>query len=149
MISFAACCSGSPDRPEVVMRVERLDHLVLTVRSIESACDFYARILGMNVVTFEGGRTALAFGSQKINLHEQGKEFEPKAHVPTPGSADLCFITTLPMPDVERHLHAVSVGIMQGPVRKTGALGPMTSVYIRDPDENLIEVSNYDKQEEA
>ncbi len=128
------------------MRVERLDHLVLTVLSIESTCNFYARILGMNVVTFEGGRTALAFGRQKINLHEQGKEFEPKAAAPTPGSADLCFITPVPVPDVVRHLRASGVGIVEGPVRKTGALGPMTSVYIRDPDDNLIEVSHYDRE---
>lgn len=129
------------------MNVDRLDHLVLTVRDIRATCEFYATVLGMQVVTFEGGRTALAFGRQKINLHERGKEFEPRARVPTPGSADLCFITAIPLPEVVRHLQSSGVDVIEGPVRKTGALGPMTSVYFRDPDDNLIEVSNYDREE--
>jgi len=125
------------------MRVDRLDHLVLTVKSIEATCEFYAQALGMNVVTFGEGRKALTFGSQKINLHEWGREFDPKAHRPTPGSADLCFVTDVPMVDVTEHLHACGVTILKGPVERTGAVGPIMSVYFRDPDLNLIEVSNY------
>ncbi len=125
------------------MRVDHLDHLVLTVKSILATCEFYARALGMEVVTFGGNRQALAFGAQKINLHEAGKEWEPKAHRPTPGSADLCFITRTPLADVVEHLLQVGVEIVEGPVQRTGAAGPIMSVYFRDPDLNLIEVSNY------
>ncbi len=124
------------------MRLDRLDHLVLTVRDIQATCDFYSRVLGMSVVTFGGNRKALQFGNQKINLHETGKEFEPKAAAPTPGSADLCFITSVPLDAVIAHLHAERVYIIEGPVRRTGALGPIDSVYVRDPDGNLIEVAN-------
>jgi catechol 2,3-dioxygenase-like lactoylglutathione lyase family enzyme len=125
------------------MRIDRLDHLVLTVRSIEVACDFYSRVLGMKVVTFGNGRTALQFGRQKINLHERGKEFDPKAANPTPGSGDLCFITEVPLPRVVEHIRSCGVEILEGPVRRTGAVGPIESIYLRDPDGNLIEVSNY------
>ncbi len=125
------------------MEIERLDHLVLTVDGIETTTAFYAKVLGMKIVTFAGGRKALAFGAQKINLHEQGKEFEPKAHRPTPGSADICFITQTALSEVISHLKACGVGILEGPVRRTGAQGPIESVYFRDPDMNLIEVSNY------
>lgn len=125
------------------MRIERLDHLVLTVRDIAATCDFYARVLGMEVVTFGEGRKALAFGHQKFNLHEAGREFEPKAERPTPGSADLCLIAQGPLDAVIAHLAACDVAILEGPVRRTGALGPITSVYFRDPDANLIEVSTY------
>ncbi len=124
------------------MEVERLDHLVLTVKDIGATCEFYSRMLGMQVVTFGEGRKALTFGSQKINLHEQGKEFEPKAGNPTPGSADLCFITRTPLSQVIEHLHAQGVDILQGPVQRTGATGTMLSIYVRDPDLNLIELSN-------
>ncbi len=88
------------------MKLERLDHLVLTVRDVNTTCKFYSDVLGMEVLTFENGRKALAFGSQKINLHEAGKEFEPKAHRPTPGSADLCFISTTPIDEVIKTLEA-------------------------------------------
>lgn len=125
------------------MQVEGLDHLVLTVKDIERSCDFYRNVLGMDVVTFAGGRKALAFGQQKINLHEQGREFEPKAGYPTPGSADMCFITGTPLPDVIDHLRFCGVTILDGPVRRTGACGPIESVYFRDPDLNLIEVANH------
>jgi catechol 2,3-dioxygenase-like lactoylglutathione lyase family enzyme len=125
------------------MKLNRLDHLVLTVRNIDTTCTFYANVLGMGVVTFENGRKALSFGSQKINLHEAGKEFEPKAYRPTPGSADLCFITTTPIDEVVTRLELSKVRILEGPVKRTGALGTMMSVYFRDPDLNLIEVSNY------
>jgi len=125
------------------MRIERLDHLVLTVRDIAATCDFYSTVLGMQVVTFGEGRKALAFGQQKLNLHEAGREFEPKADRPTPGSADLCLIADGPLSDVIDHLRGCGVPILEGPVKRTGALGPITSVYFRDPDQNLIEVSTY------
>lgn len=127
------------------MRVLSLDHLVPTVHSIEATCAFYAGVLGMEVVTFGEGRKALMFGSQKINLHERGKEFKPKAGQPTPGSADLCFITDAPLSEVIEHLNTLGVPILEGPVVRTGAVGPIQSVYFRDPDGNLIEVSVYER----
>lgn len=125
------------------MQIARIDHLVLTVRDIAVTSEFYSRVLGMEVVTFGGGRKALAFGQHKINLHQQGREFEPKAAHPLPGSADLCLIAVQPMEAVLAHLQSVCVPVLEGPVPRTGALGPITSVYFRDPDENLIEVSSY------
>lgn len=125
------------------MQIDRLDHLVLTVRDIDTTCDFYARVLGMESVTFGAGRKALSFGRQKINLHQAGKEFEPKAERPTPGSADLCFITATPLEAAMAHVRAAGVAIVEGPVARTGATGPIQSFYFRDPDLNLIEVSNY------
>lgn len=124
------------------MHVDSLDHLVLTVADVEATCVFYQRVLGMEVVTFGAGRKALAFGAQKINLHQAGREFEPKAQRPTPGSADLCFLTSVPLAQVQTHLAASGVAITEGPVQRTGAQGPILSVYFRDPDQNLIEVSN-------
>lgn len=124
------------------MRIDSIDHLVLTVASVEASLAFYASVLGMEVVTFAGGRKALAFGSQKINLHQAGREFEPKAARPAPGSADLCLLTTLPLDQVQAHLAAHAVPVIEGPVRRTGATGPILSVYFRDPDGNLIEVAN-------
>lgn len=126
-----------------MIRIDRLDHLVLTVASIEASCDFYVRVLGMTVETFGEDRKALTFGSQKINLHQRGHEFEPKAAYPTPGSSDLCFIAATAMADVVAHLDTLGIEIEEGPVDRTGAKGPMISVYFRDPDDNLIEVSNY------
>lgn len=123
--------------------IDRLDHLVLTVADIAATCAFYQRVLGMQVVSFAGGRKALAFGSQKINLHEAGHEFEPKAERPTPGSGDLCFISETPLDDVIAHLGSCDIPIEEGPVERTGATGSIRSVYFRDPDGNLIEVSNY------
>lgn len=125
------------------MKIDSIDHVVMTVRDVQATCDFYGRALGMEAVKFGEGRTALAFGVQKINLHQAGKEFEPKAHLPVPGSVDLCFITSTPLDEVVRHLDDCGVTLIQGPVRKTGARGPLLSVYFRDPDLNLIEVSNY------
>ncbi len=125
------------------MRVDRLDHLVLTVKNISATCDFYSRALGMEVVTFGENRKALAFGSQKINLHEAGHEVDPKAHRPTPGSADLCFITPVPLKEVVNHLGRCGAKIIEGPVKRTGSQGPIESVYLRDPDGNLIEISYY------
>lgn len=124
------------------MKIDHLDHLVLTVADIDATAAFYQRVLGMEIVTFGEGRKALAFGFQKINLHQQGKEFEPKAERPTPGSADLCFITSMPLDEVQAHLAACGVAVTEGPVKRTGATGPILSVYFRDPDLNLIEVSN-------
>jgi phosphoribosylglycinamide formyltransferase-1 len=123
--------------------IDRLDHLVLTVRDVEATCSFYERVLGMQAITFDQARTALVFGQQKINLHAAGREFEPKADRPTPGSADLCFVTSTPLPRVIAHLAASLVAIVEGPVSRTGAIGTLRSVYIRDPDHNLIEISNY------
>ena len=125
------------------MKIDRLDHLVLTVRNVEVTRAFYERVLGMRATTFDGGRRALTFGEQKMNLHQSGREFEPRADRPTPGSADLCFITGSSMPEVVDHLANLGVEIIEGPVARTGALGEMTSVYLRDPDENLIEISTY------
>jgi catechol 2,3-dioxygenase-like lactoylglutathione lyase family enzyme len=125
------------------MNVQAIDHLVLTVKDMDATCLFYAQVLGMKVTTFGDGRKALAFGVQKINLHQYGKELDPKANAPTPGSADLCFVTSVPIHDVIAHLASCGVNVLEGPVRRTGARGPMVSVYFRDPDGNLIEVSNY------
>src|SRR5512143_2131800 len=127
------------------MQIDRIDHIVITAFDVERTIDFYTRVMGMQAVTFGGGRRALAFGRQKINLHQAGREYEPKALKPVPGSMDLCFITTTPLADVAAHLKAQGVAIAEGPVAKTGALGPMQSIYFRDPDGNLIEVSNYDE----
>lgn len=124
------------------MNISHLDHLVLTVADIEKTVGFYTRVLGMQMVTFGEGRKALAFGHQKINLHQAGREFEPKAERPTPGSADLCFIVATPLDRVIAHLEMQGVSIIEGPVQRTGATGPIRSVYVRDPDLNLIELSN-------
>ena len=127
------------------MKIDRLDHLVLTVRDIEATCEFYTRVLGMTVETFGQDRKALRFGRQKINLHQLGQEFEPKARQPTPGSGDLCFITSALLEQVIDHLRSRGVEIIEGPVPRTGATGPILSVYFRDPDGNLFEISNYRK----
>jgi catechol 2,3-dioxygenase-like lactoylglutathione lyase family enzyme len=124
------------------MNVKSLDHLVLTVRDLAAAIDFYARALGMQEVTFGAGRKALAFGAQKINLHLAGHEFEPKAGQPTPGSADLCFLTETPVEQYAARLQAMGIAVIEGPVARTGAVGPLLSIYVRDPDLNLIEIAN-------
>ncbi|RYB02802.1 VOC family protein [Lichenibacterium ramalinae] len=123
------------------MKIESLDHLVLTVADIERACIFYEAVLGMEHVEADG-RHALHFGTQKINLHQKDHTFEPKARHPAPGSADLCFLTAVPMPDVLTHLARCDVPLVEGPVGRSGATGPLLSVYVRDHDENLIEISN-------
>jgi catechol 2,3-dioxygenase-like lactoylglutathione lyase family enzyme len=125
------------------MQVNRFDHVVLTVASIDATVDFYTRVLGMEAMTFGGGRTALRFGTSKINLHQAGHEFEPKARRPTPGSMDLCFIVDDPIDDVLAQLAAAGVAVEEGPVSRTGATGEIVSCYLRDPDGNLIELSNY------
>lgn len=125
------------------MRVERLDHLVLTVRDIEATIAFYETVLGMRAVGFGNGRMALEFGSSKINLHPADAPLEPHAATPTPGSADLCFIVSTPLAEAMASLELLGVAVLAGPVARTGALGPIESLYFRDPDGNLIEVSNY------
>lgn len=122
--------------------VSRLDHLVLTVASIEKSCEFYVGVLGMECVTFGDGRKALKFGNSKINLHECGRLFAPYAKRPTCGSADLCFTTETPIEVVIGHLRACKIPIEQGPVSRTGAEGALLSVYVRDPDGNLVEIAN-------
>ena len=125
------------------MTIDQIDHLVLTVRDLAATLDFYTRVLGTEEITFSSGRKALRVGSQKLNVHEVGATFDPKAAHPTPGSADLCFITRIPFEDAIAHVEACGVEIIEGPVPRTGALGPITSIYFRDPDDNLIEVSTY------
>lgn len=125
------------------MKIKKLDHLVLTVADISRTCHFYVDILGMELVTFNGSRKALRFGNQKINLHLKGHEYEPKANFPTPGSADLCLIADTALSDVITELNKQNISIEAGPIQKHGALGAIISIYIRDPDFNLIEISNY------
>lgn len=125
------------------MQIERLDHLVLTVADIERTCGFYTRVLGMEVVRFGEGRTALRFGQQKINLHPADDIPSLVADKPTPGSGDLCFITAEPLAKVITHLEECGVRIVAGPGPRAGAIGTIQSVYIRDPDQNLIEISDY------
>jgi len=125
------------------VEVDRIDHLVLTVKNIDATVDFYKSVMSMEKVCFGENRVALSFGSQKINLHQLGNEFEPKAGNVQSGSADLCFIIKQPVEQVINHLLSCNISIIEGPVTRTGAKGKIISVYFRDPDENLIEVSNY------
>jgi catechol 2,3-dioxygenase-like lactoylglutathione lyase family enzyme len=126
-----------------MITIDRFDHIVLTVADVDRTVGFYTRVLGMRAVTFGDGRRALHFGGNKINLHQAGREFEPKAARPAPGSADLCLISTTPIDAAVRHLEQAGVVIEEGPVPRVGAQGPMTSVYFRDPDGNLIEIAAY------
>ncbi len=126
------------------MQMDAIDHLVLTVRDIPTTCEFYSRALGMQVINFGDDRRALQFGNQKLNLHQAGAEFEPKALRPTPGAVDLCLITSTPLSEAMQHLQNCGVAIEQGIVGRTGAMGAINSIYIRDPDGNLLELSNYD-----
>jgi catechol 2,3-dioxygenase-like lactoylglutathione lyase family enzyme len=130
--------AGSP------VAIDWIDHLVLTVADLDQTIDFYVRALGMQPVTFGTGRRALRFGRHQLNLHQAGRELEPKARRPIPGSADVCLITTTPLDQVMAHLRACEIPVEEGPVARTGATGPITSLYCRDPDGNLIEVSTYD-----
>jgi catechol 2,3-dioxygenase-like lactoylglutathione lyase family enzyme len=123
------------------MAIHALDHLVLTVVDLDATIAFYERALGMRAITLEDGRRALAFGDQKINLHRAGHEFEPKADRPTPGSGDLCFLTDDPINGVVDHLRKLGVPIVDGPVERTGARSKLLSVYVRDPDGNLLEIA--------
>jgi len=126
--------------------IDHLDHLVLTTARESECIDFYTRVLGMHLESFIGGtppveRKAFMFGNQKINLHIKGKEFEPKADIPTPGSLDLCFIADRPLTEVIAHLEKEKWRILEGPIMRTGAVAKIMSVYVRDPDQNLIEIS--------
>ena len=124
------------------MEISKLDHFVLTVRDIEKTVSFYTSVMGMKKEVFGEGRIALKYGNQKINLHEFGNEFEPKASNPIPGSADICFITETPLNEAISHVKSFGVEIIEGPVERTGAIGSILSFYFRDPDNNLIEVAN-------
>lgn len=121
--------------------IDHLDHLVLTTIDVEACKDFYVRVMGMRLQTFGGGRLAFCFGNQKINVHHRGHEFEPKAHLPVPGALDLCFIASQSLDAVIAHLQREQWPIIDGPIDRTGATGPIRSVYVRDPDLNLIEIS--------
>jgi catechol 2,3-dioxygenase-like lactoylglutathione lyase family enzyme len=121
--------------------IDHLDHLVLTAVDAEATVDFYTRVMGMQLETFGAGRRAFRYGNQKINLHVRGQEFEPKAHVPVPGALDLCFIASIPLEQVIVRLNEAQWPIIEGPILRTGATGPIRSVYVRDPDLNLIEIS--------
>ena len=123
--------------------IDRLDHLVLTTAHEEQCVHFYCTVLGMALQTFGEGRKAFVFNGQKINLHIQGREFEPKAQHPLPGALDLCFIASIPLAQVQQRLAEHGIAIECGPVQRTGARGPILSVYVRDPDHNLIEISEY------
>ncbi len=125
------------------MRVDRIDHLVLTVADIDASVAFYQRVLGMRRIEFGDGRIALAFGRQKINLHRLGAEFEPHAGRVAAGSADLCFIVDDPLEAALAQLREQGIAVIEGPVARTGAEGRLLSLYFRDPDGNLIEISNY------
>lgn len=125
------------------MKTNRIDHLVLTVADIDRTVDFYTRILGMEKIEFAQGRIALACGEQKINLHQLGKEFEPRAEHVRAGSADLCLIIDTPIEQAIEHIQQHGVDLIAGPVSRSGAKGKIISAYLRDPDGNLLEVSNY------
>jgi catechol 2,3-dioxygenase-like lactoylglutathione lyase family enzyme len=125
------------------MKIDSIDHVVFTVKDINASCEFYMKVLGMEIVTFGEGRKALTFGSQKINLQQLGRESTLIADKPTPGSADICFVTSVPVSEVIAHLNSCGVRVVGGPVERNGAQGMMMSVYFRDPDLNLVEVSNY------
>ena len=141
-INFNHQIFKSPNFQIEIMKIDRIDHIVLTVADIDATCRFYTDVLGMQVETFAEGRKALKFGSQKFNLHQKGKEFEPKAQFPTPGAIDICFITSEALEQVKTELENKNIQV-QGIVERTGATGNIKSVYFRDPDQNLIEVSNY------
>jgi catechol 2,3-dioxygenase-like lactoylglutathione lyase family enzyme len=123
--------------------IDHIDHIVLTTRDLDGCIRFYSEVLGMKLEKFAQGRLALKFGKQKIKLHEWGKEFEPRAHVAAPGTLDLCFIASVSLEKIIQRLGEKKITILEGPVKKTGARGPMMSVYVRDPDLNLVEISVY------
>ena len=124
------------------MKIKSIDHIVLTVSDITQTCRFYTKILGMEEITFSNNRKALKFGSQKINLHLKGHEFDPKAKRPTPGSADICLIVETSLHEVINRLRKYGIQIEEGPLERTGAQRSLISIYIRDPDGNLVELSN-------
>lgn len=125
------------------MNISCIDHIVLTVKDIKATVQFYESVMGMQSETFGACRVAIKFGQYKINLHKYGNEFEPKAHQPLPGSQDLCFITDIDLATAMHHVRSMGIDILEGPVARTGANGPIQSFYFRDPDLNLIELANY------
>ncbi|EBQ5905564.1 VOC family protein [Salmonella enterica subsp. enterica serovar Newport] len=143
MLFFNVASLKYKHHESIQMIIDRIDHLVLTVSDISTTIRFYEEVLGFSAVTFKQNRKALIFGAQKINLHQQEMEFEPKASRPTPGSADLCFITSTPINDVVSEILQAGISIVEGPVERTGATGEIMSIYIKDPDGNLIEISQY------
>ncbi|EGV9675310.1 VOC family protein [Salmonella enterica] len=143
MLFFNVASLKYKHHESIQMIIDRIDHLVLTVSDISTTIRFYEEVLGFSAVTFKQNRKALIFGAQKINLHQQEMEFEPKASRPTPGSADLCFITSTQINDVVSEILQAGISIVEGPVERTGATGEIMSIYIRDPDGNLIEISQY------
>ncbi|MYN94646.1 VOC family virulence protein [Salmonella enterica subsp. enterica serovar Typhimurium] len=143
MLFFNVASLKYKHHESIQMIIDRIDHLVLTVSDISTTIRFYEEVLGFSAVTFKQNRKALIFGAQKINLHQQEMEFEPKASRPTPGSADLCFIISTPINDVVSEILQAGISIVEGPVERTGATGEIMSIYIRDPDGNLIEISQY------
>ena len=152
MTKMIYCCEESTPNPikldyhkKLPMYITKLDHLVLTVKDIHATILFYTNVLGMQQVSFGENRQALQFGSQKINLHQHGDEVEPHASQPTPGSADLCFITDIPQEQVIEYIQSCGVAILAGPLPRSGATGRLLSIYLRDPDGNLIEISNNTK----
>ena len=124
------------------IQMDHIDHLVMTVENVETTCNWYQRVLGIKNAVFGEGRKALLLNKQKINLHQKGAEFEPHAHAPTPGSLDLCLISPTPLAQVLEHLKQQRVPVEKGPIKRNGATGLITSIYIRDPDKNLLEISN-------
>ncbi len=126
-----------------MFKIKSIDHIVLTVKNIDKTVEFYTKVLGMEKEIFKETRVALKFGHQKINLHKLGNEFEPKAQNVKEGSADLCFITETSVEEFKKHIEDCNIEIIEGPVKRTGANGEINSIYLRDPDGNLIEVSNY------
>jgi catechol 2,3-dioxygenase-like lactoylglutathione lyase family enzyme len=133
-------CEYDPN--DMAITVDSLDHLVLTVANIDITVDFYTEVLGMELFTVDG-RKALAFGEQMIKLQQRGHEVNPKAAHPTAGAGDICFLTSTPLDEVIHHLNEQRVHIEEGPVERNGAMGKMRSIYVRDPDKNLVEISNY------
>ena len=126
-----------------MIKIDRLDYLVLTVKDIDKTVEFYTKVVGMEKELFKGDRVALKFGNQKINLHKLGSEFEPKAYNVKEGSADLCFIINTPLVEAKNYIESLGIKIEEGIVSRTGAIGEIESIYLRDPDKNLIELSNY------
>lgn len=126
--------------------IDHIDHIVITTRDIKACADFYTRVLGMKLNQFGDNRISFSFGQQKINVHEYGREITPKAHLPVPGSLDICLISSFPVENIKAHLDKLEVALVEGPVTRIGACGPITSFYLRDPDLNLIEISHYQNQ---
>ncbi len=145
-VTPAVAAAIVPPGAPVVGMIDHVDHIVLTATDPQATIHFYTKVMGMHLEKFGEGRVAFTFGNQKINMHVRGHEIEPKAHVPVPGALDLCFIASAPLDEVIAHLKTVNWPLVEGPVTRTGAREPIRSVYLRDPDLNLIEISEYIQQ---